>query len=195
MSAVRSALENLNRNAGLVTLAQPDERMPGILLQALVTPRDETTEGTLIEAVAFPWFEIVRLLEKDPIAAYQIDWRKWEEIVAGAYKQQGYEVILTPRSNDRGRDVIATRDGVGCIRIIDQVKAYSPDYPIKADHVRAMIGVLTTEGNVSKGVITTTSTFAPGIEKDPGIQRLIPYRLELKPRDKLRDWLSEVASR
>jgi restriction system protein len=124
----------------------------------------------------------------------EIDWRKWEEIIAAAYKQQGFEVILTPRSNDKGRDVIATSSQLGSIRFFDQVKAYRPGRLVTADEVRAMLGVLSLEPNVSKGLVTTTSGFAPGISADPDIARFIPYRLELKGREALLQWLSAIAS-
>ena len=57
-----------------------------------------------------------------------------------------------------------------------------------------MVGVLTLQPNVSKGLVTTTSTFAPGIAEDPDIARLMPYRLELKGRDALLEWLTAVAA-
>jgi restriction system protein len=104
-------------------------------------------------------------------------------------------VILTPRSNDRGRDVIATWKGIGSVRLFEQVKAYGPTQRVNADDVRAMLGVLEIGGNVSKGIVTTTSEFAPGIEQDLGIARLMPYRLELRPRDALIDWLSAIAAK
>ena len=63
----------------------PPSNLPSILLQAVVIPGEKTKEGQLIEAVALPWFEIIRLIEKDPEIVYKIDWRKWEEIIAGAY--------------------------------------------------------------------------------------------------------------
>src|SRR5262249_32022217 len=107
---------------------------------------------------------------------------------------EGFEVILTPRSNDKGRDVIATKKGLGSIRFFDQVKAYAPHRVVSAEEVRAMIGVLTADGNVSKGVITTTSQFAPGIMKDENIKRLMPYRLELKAREELLTWLENLKS-
>jgi len=132
-------------------------------------------------------------VSRTPEAIYEIDWRKWEEIIAAAYKQQGFEVTLTPRSNDKGRDIIATRSGLGSVRFFDQVKAYRPGHVVTAEEVRAMVGVLTLEPNVSKGLVTTTSTFAPGILQDPEIARLIPYRLELKAKDALLDWLVTVA--
>ena len=56
-----------------------------------------------------------------------------------------------------------------------------------------MIGVITVDQNVSKGVITTTSEFAPKVRDDPSIKPLIPYRLELKPKDELLPWLDELS--
>jgi restriction system protein len=172
------------------------EETPGVLLKALLIPGDATQEGLLIEAVAPPWLKILELIRADPKTIYEIDPRAWEEIIAGAYTEAGFdEVILTPRSGDKGRDVVATRKGVGSIRIFDQVKAYKPGHLVTADEVRAMIGVITGAQNVSKGLITTTSDFAPRLQEDEYIRPLIPYRLELKPRDVLLPWLEELAGR
>lgn len=102
-------------------------------------------------------------------------------------------MILTPRSGDKGRDVVATKVGVGSIRIFDQVKAYRPGHVVTAEEVRAMVGVITGAQNVSKGVITTTSSFAPRVESDEYIRPFIPYRLELKARDTLLPWLDELS--
>ena len=101
--------------------------------------------------------------------------------------------MLTPRSGDKGRDVVATKRGVGSIRLFDQVKAYKPGHVVTAEEVRAMLGVITGAGNVSKGVISTTSTFAPRIAQDEYIRPFIPYRLELKPRDILLKWLHDLS--
>ena len=145
--------------------------LPSLTLKAILTLGDKTKEGTLIECVATPWFEIMRIIEKDPDAIYQIDCWKWEEIIAGAYKQSGFdEVELTPRSGDKGRDIVATKNGIGSIRIFDQVKAYAPGNLVTANDVRVMAGILSGAGNVSKGVITTTSDFAPKIKEDEYIK-------------------------
>jgi restriction system protein len=154
---------------------------PDLLLQAsVVTFGGSVADGQLVTGLAIPWKEIVRQIERDPAFMHRVPWRKWEEILAGAYEREGWtEVILTPRSGDRGRDIIATRPGVGSIRIIDQMKAYKPGHLVTADDVRSMLGVLQTERNVSKGVVTTTSGFAPGILQDENIKAFIPYRLAL----------------
>ncbi len=59
-----------------------------------------------------------------------------------------------------------------------------------ADEVRAILGVLDAEKNVSKGIITTTSQFAPGIYKDEGLKAFMPNRLELRDGKVLKEWLT-----
>lgn len=168
---------------------------PEIALKALLEFRGTSAEGSLVRAVAVPWFEILERIRRDPDGAYQIDPRTWEEIIAGAYTRAGFdEVVLTPRSGDKGRDVVATKSGIGSIRIFDQVKAYKPGHVVTAEEVRAMIGVITGAGNVSKGVVTTTSTFAPRVMEDEYIKPFLPYRLELKPREPLLAWLNQISS-
>jgi restriction system protein len=150
-----------------------------LLLQTVIVPGARTDEGKLIEAVALPWFDIVSLLSKDPSVAYEISPEKWEEIVAGAYHKAGFdEVILTPRSGDHGRDVIAIKKGLGSVRVIDQVKAFKPPHLVAANDVRALMGVLQGDG-ASKGFLTTTSDFAPKLRADPLIIPFMPARLEL----------------
>jgi restriction system protein len=188
MAAILASVEQLRNNS------EPLDT-PSILLQAVIVPGEKTTEGQLIESVAPVWFDIIELILRSPEEINKIDWRRWEEIIAGAYSQQGFDVVLTPRSNVKGRDVIATRTDIGSVRFFDQVKAYSPGHLVTAEEVRAMVGVLNLEGNVSKGLITTTSSFAPGVLQDPNIARLIPNRLELKGREPLLDWLAKIAAK
>jgi restriction system protein len=144
----------------------PNDDDPQFIVKALLEFGDRTREGDLVRAVAIPWYEILATIARDRDAAYQIDSRKWEEIIARAWERDGYSVILTPRSGDRGRDVIATKDGVGSVRIFDQVKAYRPGHIVNADEVRAMIGVITGAQNVSKlsvsalGVLVCSANFA-----------------------------------
>lgn len=164
-----------------------------LLLQAVIVPGEKIKEGCLIEAVSLPWFDIIELIRNDPSIVFQISPRKWEEIIAGAYKKAGFdEVILTPQSGDLGRDVIAVKKGIGKIRVIDQVKAYKPGHLVKANDVRALMGVLQSDG-ASKGFITTTSDFAPKIKEDPLILPYISSRLELINGENLLKRLTELA--
>ena len=115
-----------------------------------------------------PWLRLSRDIEHNPEILFEFmkDPRKFEEFIAGAYEQDGWQVELTPFSGDLGRDVIATKPGHMAIRVLDQCKAFAPDHVVTANDVRAMAGVLLRDQNVSKGVVTTISTFAPGIAKE-----------------------------
>jgi restriction system protein len=73
------------------------------------------------------------------------------------------------------------------------MKAYAPDHLVDRAHMYEMIGVVTTEGNVSKGIIATTSDFAPRIMEAPGIKQLVPYRLELINGSHLQRWLTKLS--
>lgn len=74
-------------------------------------------DGFIIEAVSIPWRKLMALLKCNPEEIYRIPAREFEELIAAAYKEAGFdEVILTPRSGDLGRDVIATKNGFGSTR-------------------------------------------------------------------------------
>lgn len=160
--------------------------LPPLLLNSVVFPIMDLPDGKLIALVEPAWNAILDILERNPQDRFQIPATKWEEIVAASYKAAGFEeVILTPRSGDFGRDVIATKRGFASIRILDQVKAYGPNHTVSANDVRALLGVLSGDRNASKGMVTTTARFAPRIESDPGIAPFVPYRLELVDGDDL----------
>jgi hypothetical protein len=170
-------------------IAQP---LPSIVLLTLIVPGDRTTEGTLVKSVSRAWFEILLHIQADPDSIHQIECWKWEEIIAGAYKQEGWDsVILTPKSGDKGVDVIVEGE-LGQLRFLclDQVKAYSPDHLVGPNAIREMEGVLHRERGATKGIITTKSDFTAGALKEA--EHLFP-RLELKPRDKLLGWLESLA--
>jgi restriction system protein len=169
---------------------------PELLLGSqIVLLGDRVPEGAIVEAVSIPWLRLRRELQHDPGLLIRADWRTLEELVAAAYHEVGYEVVLTPRSGDGGRDVIATRHGDLSVRILDQVKKYAAGHLVSANDVRALLGVLSADQKASKAVITTTSDFAPGVRTDSGIACFLPTRLELRNGNDLARWLEETASR
>ncbi len=181
------------RRNSVVSISEKNLSEAALLVQGVVEPYDSTSEGQLVHAFVLPWRTIVERLKKDWMLAFKIPPRIWEEMIAAAFDQEGYdEVILTPRSGDYGRDVVAIKKGIGCIRIIGSVKAYAPGNLVRADDVRALAGVLHVDHKATKGIITTTSDFAPGIPTDPYIAPLMPYRLELMNGIKLMEWLNKL---
>jgi restriction system protein len=164
-----------------------------LVVSSLIIPDGKTASGTLIKSVSATWYEIVRYVGSDWANAHKVPADKWEEIVAGAFTRADYEVTLTPRSGDHGRDVIAIKRGFGCVKIIGSVKAYAPRNIVPYDDVRALLGVMSGEQDVSKGIVTTTSDFPPKIKDDPFIKPFLPTRLELVNGTALRQWLADVS--
>lgn len=177
-------------------LAIPGRGLPpvGILLQTVLELGPRVDDGQVVRAVTLPWFEIIKALDQDWELAFRMSARQWEEMVAGAYERGGADqVILTPRSGDHGRDVIATFRGIGTIRVIDQVKAYKPPHLVTADDVRSLLGVLEGDG-ASKGFLTTTSDFAPRLREDPLMKPFLGRRIELVTGSELLRRLKELGS-
>jgi restriction system protein len=180
----------------------PDELVHGIsnsakiaplIISSLIIPESRSAEGVLVRSQAAIWTEIIQQLSTDWSKARELTPSQWEELVAGAFKKALYdEVVLTPRSGDHGRDVIAIKRGIGSVKVIGSVKAYSPGHLVGYDDVRALLGVMSGERNVSKGMVMTTSDFPPLIEKDPFIEPFVPTRLELVNGKQLQKWLIEL---
>ncbi|MFO0863973.1 MAG: restriction endonuclease [Gemmataceae bacterium] len=192
---IKAACAKIFSTFDLETLSSK-KNPPAILLQSVVEKSEGTSEGQIVEAVSIPWFMIAKLIEKHPSVVYQIDPRKWEELIAGWYTAAGFdEVILTPRSSDFGRDVIAVKYGMLTVRVIDQVKAYKEDLLVPANDVRALLGVLQADQRATKGFVTTTSDFAPRIADDPFIAPFLPFRLELINGSKLIERIKQVADK
>jgi restriction system protein len=136
--------------------------------------------------------EILAQLESDPAFLYRVPWRKLEELIAGAFERDGWPiVVLTPRSGDKGRDVIATRPGVGCVRIVGQVKAYAHGRVVTAEEVAA-IAFTRDLDHASKAMLMTTGRFAPGVLKDDRLKPHSPYQLELMDGEALLKWLRSL---
>jgi restriction system protein len=168
----------------------PPERL---LETTLVHLGERTPDGHLIEGPTATWFEIGRHLRLDPNFRFKFssDPTKFEEFLAGAYKVQGWSAVtLTPRSGDKGRDIIAVTSQLSAMKVLDQAKAYSSGNLVKQNDVRALLGVLALDQNASKGVITTTSDFAPGVMEE--FEKVIPYRLETKNGEQFLEWVNGI---
>jgi hypothetical protein len=98
------------RKTHVVSISEQNLSEAALLVQGVVEPYGSTSEGQLVRAFVVPWRTIVNLLKKDWMVAFKIPPRIWEEMIAAAFEQDGYdEVTLTPRSGDFGRDVIAVK--------------------------------------------------------------------------------------
>ena len=163
---LKSTHQSPSFDSSSILLYRNENSLDIVLQFSICDFNSATSQGSLIRAIAIPWHRIVKELHRDPGLLYQFAEhpRRFEEFVAASYDMAGCpEVILTPQSGDLGRDVIATWPGIGSVRIYDQAKAISRHRKVTANDVRAMLGVIERDKNVSKGIVTTTGEFAPGV--------------------------------
>jgi restriction system protein len=161
-----------------------------LLLGLLIEFGPAVDEGVIVSAVAPAWLELVRLIQVNPKIMETMNDRQFESLIAGAYTRAGFDsVILTPQSGDHGIDVIAEKHGIGKVRIVDQAKRFHRGHVVTANDVRALGFVALADGEHTKGVITTTSSFAPRIDRDPRLKRYLGNRIELVDGTNLLDRL------
>jgi len=137
---------------------------------------------------------VLRAVLLDPRHLRRLTPRQFEEFTAEILDTLGFEdVLLTPRSGDGGRDVIASRrvDGIP-LTFYFECKKYAEDNKVQLESLRALLGVVahhSTEANI--GVLVTTSTFTAGAR-----QLIISEsRLDGKDYDDILGWVSRAKSR
>jgi restriction system protein len=99
--------------------------------------------------------------------------RQLEFLIAALYDKIGFTTVVTKKTRDGGRDVIAERSEPSKReKLLIEVKHH--EKPIGVSVVRALLGVVSSE-KVNKGVIITTSKFS----KDASLFAKSNPRLEL----------------
>jgi len=168
------------------------ERRFDLSVASIIIPDRVTREGTLIKATTLLFDEIARELGNNWARVPDFTPTQWEAIVAGYFSKKGYEVTLTPRSGDFGLDLIARKHDFGAVKLLGSVKRYAFGRPVPAAEVRELMGALSMDPSASKGMLITTSDFAPRILDDPGIANAMPTRLELINGVALQKLLAEL---
>jgi hypothetical protein len=132
---------------------------------------------TILEVTNGVGRAVIERLSKHPEELRTLDRRLFEEFVAEIFHGFGYEVELTKRTRDGGRDVIAIRDAETAVRYLIECKRPDPGRPLGVGAVRNLYGVLKDE-QATKGILATTAFFT----RDA---RLFfdRHRWELEPKD------------
>lgn len=81
-----------------------------------------------------------RALEKTKDRLLGLGWEDMQEVVAALLRALGYRTIISPPGSDRGRDIIASRDGFGFERPRIVVEVKHRREPITAPHIRSFVG-------------------------------------------------------
>lgn len=122
-----------------------------------------------------------RRLAEYPEERFGLDDRRFEELVAYLYEEEGYEVHLTKQTRDGGKDVIASISMPhGVVSLALECKRYSANRRVGEREVRSLVGVVASR--FTQGVLVTTSSFSQPA-KDYAKER--EYILSLKDGEEL----------
>lgn len=121
-----------------------------------------------------------------PQLTQQMHWRDFEVLLAQLFDDDGFEVVLTGPSGDRGVDFYAARRaGLGSLLYVVECKRFRADRPIKPGLVRELRGVVDRE-QANCGVLVTSSYFDEGAYEE---QRTTPHRIALRDLRHIAGWL------
>lgn len=106
--------------------------------------------------------ELIARLAERPDLMYDLDWRRFEELVAELYERDGYEVELTRGSKDGGVDIYALHRAPHAkfVTVVDCKKQHAGN-PVGVELVKQLRSTA-ADANAHKGVIATTSYFTKG---------------------------------
>lgn len=92
-----------------------------------------------------------------------LDPYQFEHLIDTLYTEMGYVTSLTPRTHDKGRDIIAIREEVGeKEKLLIQCKRTKNSVGVK--EARALLGIVSNE-KATKGVLVSTSKFTGQAKK------------------------------
>lgn len=135
--------------------------------------------------------KLIKFLSKNPQYLQEIESREFEEVVAEIFRKQGFEVELTKRTRDGGKDIIAVqRHALGIdTKYFIECKRYSLDHKVSVDIVRNLYGVKNTVDGANKIILATTSTFTKDAinfakEKIPS-----KWEIDLKDYNDVTNWI------
>lgn len=132
--------------------------------------------------------EIKKFFKKYPQRLYDLNPRKFEELIASILEDLGFTVELTQATRDGGRDIIASiRNSVTNFLAYVECKRYAPDNKIDVGIIRQVQGVQYTH-RPSKSIIVTTSFFTRDAVKEA---KLIENQLDLKDFNDIKNWLEK----
>lgn len=178
-------LPRRERRSERSTKAPPEPPSKQILRSA-----PESTRSAL-ESVDLLPLRVLDRIYNAPRAIHQLTPRQFEDLVAEILDELAFEQIeLTPRSADKGRDVVAIKRVHGLpLLFAFECKKNSPDRRVGLGVVRTLLGTVSQASTRADiGVLVTTSTFTRGA------QNFFVTEARVKGRDfdGIIDWLNEI---
>jgi HJR/Mrr/RecB family endonuclease len=131
-------------------------------------------------------------IAKQPDKLFSVDPRFFEDLMGSIYADLDYEIKMTKRTNDGGRDIIAlTRRDSLSLKVLIECKRYARRKKVTVTQVRALFGVLEDE-KATKALLATTSGFT---KKAREFAKRNIWKLDLLDYDQLVRLIQRYATR
>lgn len=134
---------------------------------------------------------IILALSEDPAGLYQLPDRDFEELTGDLFAREGFDVEITQRTRDGGRDILITdHHTFGEHLYVVECKRNGPQNPVGVDIVRKLRGVQ-VENEAVGAMIVTTSRFT-GPAKDVAAKEK-PRKIVLRDFGLVAEWITRIA--
>lgn len=144
---------------------------------------DSLTPAALIDPIQ----EIKRYLAQHPEKLYDLNPRRFEELIADILKDLGFDTELTKATRDGGRDIYAhVRNQVTSFLMFVECKRWAKNSKVGVNVVQRLHGAAKASG-AHKAMIVTTSFFTLPAQRE---RRKIENEFDLADYNTLKDWLA-----
>ncbi|MFN3509678.1 MAG: restriction endonuclease [Allorhizobium sp.] len=145
---------------------------------------------SLLKGVNFLPFDLLRTLQQHPKMMREMNPRDFEVLVAELLTRLEFQVELTPRSNDGGKDIVGYRMVNGIpLKFYFECKRYAESNKVGVAELRSLLGTVNGHGSQANiGVLVTSSKFTKGSIELMGADA----RLDGKDFDDLQTWLNDI---
>lgn len=137
--------------------------------------------------------ELVTYLKVSPELIRELTSREFEEVIAELFRSKGFQVDLTKRTRDGGKDIIAIHTDVFGIqnKYFIECKHYAETNKVGVDVVRTLHGVKNTKDGPNKTIVATTSTFTTDARKFVEQEIASKWDMSLADYDEIVKWIHD----
>jgi restriction system protein len=135
-----------------------EKEINSTLTGEVISKHNLTVRDDIIQESIDPFSDITNIaFERVKDQILSLEWDDMQELVAALLRALGYRTIVSPRGADRGRDIVASRDGFGFERPRIVVEVKHRTVQIGAPQVRSFLSVLHAE---DRGLYVGTGGFS-----------------------------------
>jgi restriction system protein len=161
----------------------------------LETPELFVEEPTIVHGYLDFWVpdienEMIDFFRKSPEQLYSLAPRKFEELIAAIFRNNGFLVQLTPETRDGGVDIIAVQHSALTGESVNLIecKRYAKKNRVGIGVVQRLLGCV-HEKRATKGILVTTSFFTKDAQR---VAESSSHNLALNDYNGIVSWLSAL---